>query len=288
MGIVLGLLAAVCYGSSDFAAGVASRRFAVGPVTLVVQAFCLLAAAIAVLFFAGTGPTGHALLWGAISGIGSGFGTLLLYRGLSVSQMSVVATASAVLTAVIPAIVGFFLGDRPAPLAIVGIAAAVPAIALVSWQPSTGNDSGDGGARAGLGYGIAAGAGFALLFIALQRAGTASGAWPVVPGQAVSLLVIIPFAHIGRYLAGLRQQPVQWWRPLIGQIVAAGVLAGLANLLYLAATGHGELSVVAVLTALYPAATVLLARAILHEHWTRLQVVGLLTAAVAIGLVTVG
>jgi drug/metabolite transporter (DMT)-like permease len=286
MGIILGLLAAVAYGSSDFAAGVASRRFAVGPVTLVVQVFCLLAAVIAVLFASGTGPAGHALLWGAISGIGSGIGTLLLYRGLSVSQMSVVATASAVLTAVIPAVVGFFLGERPAPLTIVGIAAAVPAIALVSWQPKTGNDSGRS-ARAGLGYGIAAGAGFALLFIALHRAGTGSGAWPLVPGQAVSLLVIIPFVHLGRHLADLRQQPAEWWRPLIVQIVAAGVLSGMANLLYLAATGHGALSVVAVLTALYPAATVLLARAILHEHWTRLQVVGLLTAAVAIGLVTV-
>jgi drug/metabolite transporter (DMT)-like permease len=57
-------------------------------------------------------------------------------------------------------------------------------------------------------------------------------------------------------------------------------------LLYLAATGHGQLAVVAVVTALYPAATVIPARVVLAEHWSRRQVAGLISAAVAVALVS--
>lgn len=277
MGALLALLAAVAYGTSDFAAGVASRRLSAGPVTVTVQACGLVAAGIAVLLFPGTGPAAAALAWGAVSGIGSAAGTLSLYQGLSAGPMSVVATVSSVLTAVIPAVVGVALGERlPAP-AIAGIAIAVLAIALVSWQPG----SGDGRrVRAGLGYGVLAGMGFALLLIALDRAGTHAGAWPLVPGQAVSLLLTAPFARGIRELRSARRSAAL--------TVGAGLLGGTANLSFLAATGRGQLAIVAVLTALYPAVTVLLARVVLAERWTRLQAAGLVTAAAAIILLRLG
>jgi drug/metabolite transporter (DMT)-like permease len=165
MGALLGLMAAVAYGTSDFAAGVASRRFAPGAVTAVAQIFGLITAAVALVLFPGVGPTAVVLGWGAVSGLGSAVGTLSLYHGLSVGRMSVVATMSAVLTAVIPAVVGLASGDHLSILAIVGIVLAIPAIGLVSWQRKT-----DGGtaARAGVIYGVLAGLGFALLFIALD------------------------------------------------------------------------------------------------------------------------
>jgi uncharacterized membrane protein len=83
-------------------------------------------------------------------------------------------------------------------------------------------------------------------------------------------------------------QPAGTWAGAWLHAVITGVLGGGANLLYLAATGKGQLSIVAVLTALYPAVTILLARGLLHEHWTRVQVVGLALSAVAIGLISVG
>ena len=70
-------------------------------------------------------------------------------------------------------------------------------------------------------------------------------------------------------------------------IVLAGLLSGCANLFFLASTGHGKLAIVAVVAALYPAFTVLLARFVLSERWSRLQVVGLVSAAAAIVLVGV-
>lgn len=278
MGVLLGLLAAVAYGTSDFAGGVASRRLAAGPVTIVARVFGLVAAGVGVLLFPGAGPTALVLGWGAVSGFGGALGTLSLYHGLSVGRMSVVATCSAVLSAVLPAAVGLVLGEQLSLAADVGIGIAVLAIGLVAWQrePAEGH-----GARSGLIYGAAAGVGFGLLFIALDRAGTQAGAWPLIPGQIVSLVLVAPFAR-----GTLR--PDEGWRPVTLLAMAAGLLGGTANLLFLAATGRGALAVVAVLTALYPGITVLLARAFLAERLTRLQAVGLLAAVVAIALISAG
>jgi drug/metabolite transporter (DMT)-like permease len=277
--IVLALMAALAYGTSDFAAGLASRRYAAGPVTGAVEAITLLTSAAAVLLFPGAGPSGRVLAWGAVSGLGAALGTLSLYYGLAVASMSVVATLSAVLTAVIPVIVGLALGNHLSTGAEAGIAIAIPAIGLMSWRPE-GDDR--RAARAGVLYGLLAGVGFALLFIALDQAGTHAGAWPLIPGQLVALLLIAPFAYRGLTASG--NSP----RAAVRLTLGAGVLSGIANLLFLAATGRGALAIVAVLTSLYPAATVVLARAFLAERWTRLQATGLLTSVAAIILVTAG
>ncbi len=275
MGVLLGLLSALCYGVSDFAGGIGGRRSSTGAVALIAQPLGLVAALIALAVFPGHDPTTAELGWGALSGVGSGAGTVTLYRGLSVGRMGVVSPLSAVLSAVLPATAGLVAGERPPVVVLAGIALAVPAVALVSWQPDR-----DKSTSSGIGYGLAAGAGFALLFIALDHAGTGAGAWPLVPGQAVAVLVVIPFA--------LRWSPrPRVWRAALVPGVVAGALGGAANLLFLAATGAGELTVVAVLTALYPGITVLLARLVLGERWQRLQLVGLLAAAIAITLITV-
>jgi drug/metabolite transporter (DMT)-like permease len=192
--------------------------------------------------------------------------------------MSVVATLAAVLTAVVPVIVGIALGDHLSAHAGTGVILALPAIAFVSWQRHAADPR---SARAGLVYGVVSGLGFALLFIALDRAGTRSGAWPLVPGQLVSLVPVAPFAYRGLRGAGRPS------RATTALIVGAGVLSATANLLFLAATGHGELAIVAVVTALYPAVTVILARLLLFERWNRLQAVGLAIAALAIILVSI-
>lgn len=279
MAVLLAILSAVAFGSSDFGAGIASRRFSAGPVTAVVQVIGLATAILATLLFGGAGLDRSVLIWGAIGGIGNGVGTLSLYRGLASGRMSLVATATAVLTAVLPVVVGLVLGHRPGPLAWAGLVSAVPAVGLVSWQPGSGNQS---AARRGLFYGVVAGAGFGLLFIALHRASTHAGAWPLIPLQAVSVLLVAPFAVLGLRSGG---------RPsamTVTLMVGAGLLIGGGNLLFLASTGQGELAVVAVLSAMSPAVTVFLARVFLTERWTRLQQVGLLLAGAAVILVTIG
>lgn len=236
-------------------------------------------AIVSVLIFPGDGPTTKALAWGAVGGIGSGSGALALYYGMTVGRMSVVATLSGLLAAVIPVLVGLIGGDSLSVAGAVGIAIAIPAIGLVSWHPTTDEEAGGTGAI----WGILAGLGFALLFIALDRAGTDSGAWPVVTNQLASIAVTGPLAAMA-LIAGR----VVVTRQGVLLTISAGVVLGLANLMFLAATHTGELAIVVVLTSLYPGVTAILARVVLNERWTRSQKVGLLTAFAAVILVSAG
>lgn len=260
------------YGAADFAGGLGGRRTRPGVVAVVSQGAALVVGCVAVLVVPGAGPTASAVLWGAVSGVGSGVGNGALYRGLARGRMGVVAPLSAIATAAVPAVVGFLLGERLAALAIVGVVLALPAIALVSglspWASPRGVETG---------WGFLAGGGFALLFVALDRAGTSSGAWPLAVGQVVAVVVAVLASR-----ADLRGAA---WRPALPAGAVAGTLAASANLLFLAATGAGALGVVAVLCALYPAVTVLLAAGLLRERIDRYQLAGLACAALAVALI---
>lgn len=283
VGPFLALLAALAYGSGDFTAGVAARRVAAVPVAVVAQTVGLFAIAAAVLVYPGAGPSTEALTWGAISGVGAGVGTLALYQGLSVGAMSVVAPVSAVLAAALPAAAGLLAGEMLPVPGLIGLVVGVLAIGLVSATTTPGPASGSGAPRyawAALGFGTLSGAGFALLFIALDRAGPRAGAWPVLPSQAVALLLILAIA----VMTGDR--PRRSWRPAVALAVFTGIAGAAATLLFLVATGTGQLAAVAVITALYPAVTVILARLLLTERWTRSQIVGLLAAATATALIS--
>lgn len=282
MSVLLGLLAAATYGSSDFLAGLVSRRLPPIVVAAVAAALCLLVGLIAIVFYPGDGLSGKVLLWGAASGVGSAGGTVALYRGLGGGEMSVVATLSGLLTAVIPVIVGLATGDSLTTLAAIGILAAIPAIGLVSW-------SGGGGGAAGSGaiWGILAGLGFGFLFVGYDRAGSDSGAWPLLVAEGVATLLtagpaLVALRRRGGGASSLRD------RRGLGLLLAVGLLAGAANLSFIVANHHGELAVVAVLTALYPGFTVILARVVLGERWSSAQKLGLVTALVATFLVSLG
>ncbi|WP_417563843.1 EamA family transporter [Microbacterium sp.] len=279
MGVLLSLLAAICYGTSDFAAGIGGRRGDAGAVAIIAQPITLVAAVVAVLVVSPPAPTASALWWGAAAGVASGVGTLALYRGLATARMSVVAPLSGVLTAAIPVVVGALLGDRLPWLAWVGVGIAVPAALLVSLVP---DDSGRA-RHSGVVEGVIAGVGFALLFIALAQTGTDAGAWPLVPTQAVSVVVVVAAA-----IPHARRPAREAWGPSLRPGLLTGVLGGAAALAYLSATGFGQLAVVAVITALYPAVTVLMARFIEHERWAPLQLVGLVAAVVAVVLIGIG
>lgn len=291
MAVLFALLAAASYGASDFAGGLGGRRAAPGAVAALSAGVALVVAACVTALHPAAGPTAPVLGWGAVAGLGSGVGTLALYRGLAGGRMSVVAPLSAVLSALVPALVGVATGDRLTGPAWAGVAIALPAIALVSVErsgaaPRSGPPDG-AGRRGSIRDGLLAGAGFGVLFAALGRAGTDSGTWPLVPTQAVAVLVVLGLAG-GRRRGRTGRRGRGRWRSAARPGAVAGVLGAGATISYLAATGHGPLAVVAVLTALYPAVTVLLARVVLGERWGRVQGVGMVIAALAVVLVSTG
>ncbi len=270
MGIVLGLAAALLYGSADFAGGLLSRRLpslsvaVIGAIASVVIAWIAVGAM-------GTAPTAGSVAWGSVAGVGGAVGTIALYRGLARGQMSVVGPVSAVGSAVLPVVVGIGLGERPSLVAAAGLVVALPAIGLVS----AGGTGPAGALRTSVIDGLYAGMSFGVLFVGLGRAGDQAGLWPVAVEQTVSLVILAILALRSRALAGARVRD-------LGLPVVIGVASMGATLLYFAASQSGLLAIVAVVTSLYPGVTVALARVVLNERFSAAQRTGLGMCAVAI------
>lgn len=283
--ILLALGAALAYGASDFLGGRASTRAHFSAVTSVGAGAALIVALVAAPWVdarLSLGPIG----WGLLSGTGSGFGTLFLYRGLARARVAVVAPTSGVLAAALPACLAVILGERPAPVTVVGLLIALPAVWLIS---GGGAETSDQSGPSGLLDGMLAGGGFGLLFVAIDQAGDSAGLWPLAAGQAVSFVLVSVIAIRFRGSPGStapgRRASERSWKVLA---VATGVLGGSAILLFYAATTTGLLTIAAVLTSLYPAWTVLLARLVLDERLSRRQGVGLALAGCAVVLITLG
>ena len=282
LGVVLALGAALAYGLSDFAGGVASRRTSVWPVALTACLGATLATVVLAVALPGD-PHGSDLLWAALGGVGSGAGTAFLYRGFTRGRMGVVGPVSAVGAALLPAAVGVLSDERPSLLVWTGMLVALPGIWLVSQEPVDGDvaEGRAGGLAGGLADGVVAGLGFGLLFAAIGQVPEGAGYWPLTVTQLVSLVAVVAAA------VALGGDPVprvagHW----LGR--GSGVDATIAVLGFLLARHQGLLSVSAVLTSLYPAATVLLATVFLHERLHRVQSLGLVLCGISVVCVALG
>lgn len=274
--VLLSLVAAASYGLSDFVGGVFSKRVSPWTIALTGQL-----GGGAVMFtasmFVGGSPTLVDLCWTLVAGLGNGFGTAFLYRGLSTGRMGVVAPVSGVGAVLVPVVAGVSAGERPALLVWSGIVVALPAIWLVAREPgATG-----GGTGAGLGDGILAGLGFGTLFAALGQIPEEAGLLPLALNQVVAVGAIVLVATV----LGVPWLPRE--RRALGGVLS-GCLGALATGAFLLATQSGYLTVSAVLTSLYPAFTILLAATVLRERVHGTQALGLGLCAVAIVLVAAG
>ena len=288
MAVVLGLLAAITYGSADFLGGLATKRNPAIRVALVSQVVGFAAYLIALPFLPEGRFTGEAWLWGGLAGLTGALGLAFLYRGLAHGRMSVVAPITAVIAAVLPVGFGLLTGERPSALQLVGIALAIPAIALVSSVPHASASLGAAGATlrsraASLGVfdALVSGIGIGLFLITLPRAGEDTGVYPLVAARVFSITLFLVLVAATRTSPRLDRGT--------GVIVAtSGVLDVAANLLYLLGTREGLVSVVAVLTSLYPGATVALARVVVKERLSVTQLVGLFLAVAGVASIAAG
>jgi len=279
--ILLSLLAAASYGLGDFSGGIFSKRAGPWAVSLTAQLGGTVLI-LAVMLVVGGSPTRADLWWSLLAGLGNGFGTAFLYRGLASGRMGVVAPVSGVGAVVVPVVVGVLIDERPGALVWFGIMLALPAIWLVSREPADDPTAGRGpGLGSGLTDGILAGLGFGTLFAALSQVTEDAGLAPLAVNQLVAGVVIIAVA------TALRSSWVPRTRYALGGVIS-GALGALATGLFLVATRHGYLTVTAVITSLYPAFSVLLAASVLREQIHRAQALGLGLCAVAVVLVATG
>jgi uncharacterized membrane protein len=286
--LVFAIATAAVWGTADFCGGKASQRTSALTVSVLSKTASLPVLALALAVTPGR-PDAAALGWGALAGLFGMAGVILLYRGLAMGAMTIVAPVTAVTSALVPFGIGMATDGTPGVWPTVGAVCAIAAIALVSTGP--GGDRSV--VRAGvLGLALASGTGFGLFMTFLSRAGDGAGLWPLTTAQAAALTLgcVLGVRRPPRDLDWLRRSGRRWavkiTRESAAWAVAAGVLDLSANVLYVFATHTGgRLSVVAPVASLYPASTVLLALAVDREKIRPLQLAGLGLAATALVLV---
>lgn len=270
--VALGLTSAVSWGAADFSGGLASRRASVFGVVVVGQGLGALLMIILALASAEPWLLGVSIGWGLAAGVVGGVGIAGLYRALAMDQMGIAAPVTAVLAAGIPAVVGIFIKGFPHPGQLAGFALAICGMWFVS------RPAGAVGRPKGFGLALIAGGGLGASLVLISHAGTTGVFWPLAVVKASSFVTILAVA-LGT------DHP---WRCVIGSwrlVALSGVLDAGGNALFLAAAQLSRLDVAAVLSSLYPAATVALATLLLRERMTYTQTVGAVAALIAIPLI---
>jgi drug/metabolite transporter (DMT)-like permease len=281
MAIALALTAAVCWGLSDFLAGLASRRVSVPIVLLLVEGSGL--AVIALIALAAREPF-FTDATDALSAVGGGLAGVLalgcFYRALSIGTMSVVAPISAAGVA-LPVIVGVATGDRLSTIAAAGLAAIVVGVVLASREEHADAASAAAGRQA-IVLALLAALGFGGFFVLTDAPADTSVLWTIVLARSAPLpFVAAAVLFLGA--PGVRPSP----RLALG-IAAVGLVDLTATTLIAIAETKGELSIVSVLGGMYPVATVLLAASFLHERLARAQMTGVVLALGGIAAVAAG
>jgi drug/metabolite transporter (DMT)-like permease len=278
MALLLAGCSALLYGIADFSGGFAAGRSRLLPVLVLSQLLGTLVVLAALPFLSQGQPSLRDLLWGFLAGLTGSMGLFMLYGGIARSIVAVVSPTSAVVGAIIPVLSGLLLGDRPSAHAILGSLLCLPAILMLSWERGTTATS-QRSVKTALGYGVLAGLGFGVFFTTLSRAGSGSGVWPLLAARVASISAFLLAMFATR-------EPFRVDRRGLAPALVAGAADMGANILFLLASQSGMLSLVAIVTSLFPAPTVLLARVFLHQRIPPVRLAGLFLALAGVGLIS--
>lgn len=279
LSIIFGLLSAISWGAGDFTGGLAARK--VGAVRAVFYASVVGLTVIAVSALV-TGEAFPALrVWGfaMAAGVFGSLGLIFLYVALANGTMSIAAPVSALLAAALPVLVGTLTEGLPQTLTLLGFGFALFAVWMVS--------QGEGGMKdifshlADLKLPLLAGLGFGGYFVLMHNATNEGGLLWAMTGSRISSVVMI-FFYMLFTRASFRIEDRSSY-PVIG---LNGVLDLAGNAFFILAAQAGRLDVASVLSSLYPGSTVVLAWIFLHERLTRNQWIGIVSALIAIVLMT--
>ena len=268
------MAAVMAWGTSDFLGGYATRRadaflftavFNLGGLILV----GILAAASGAPFIAA-----KSVLWVLAGGISGSAGVAVFFRALSTGRMGVIAPVAAVLSAAIPAIFSAFTEGLPGRLPVLGFVFAAAGLWLITRAE-------DGSPPQGIGLAVIAGIGFAGFYLCARQAGNGSVLWFATITRAGGLLVAGLVVLLQRNFRAITPAGLRW-------AIVAGAIDSVGTMMFVLASQSGRLDEAVVISSLYPAVTVLLARIVLKEHFTRWKFVGLLAALAAVPMIAAG
>ncbi len=272
LAVVFALSAALTWGSGDFVSGLGARRIGAFHTLLISLPIGFLAALVGALAIGEPLSSPADLGWGVLGGLVGTVGFMSMLHGFAVGRMGVVSPVAAAMGAMVPVLVTALSAGMPPQQQLWGFALALASIWLVSPRGGASRNS-------GLGLGVIAGLGFGLFFTTLDQISEGATFWPLAASRLASSLLLAGIALATRRALLPAKLPV-------AILIGSGVLDMLGNFLFLRAVQSGRLDIAAVLVSLYPGITVLLARIIEKEHLSRLQVIGVGLALLAIALIT--
>jgi len=265
------LASVFAWGTSDFLGGYASRRINAFLLTVVVNVGGLLLMVTLATTTHASFPAARNIAWMLAAGISGGASLAIFFRALAMGRMGLTAPIAAVLGAAIPTIFSVATEGVPSAMHIVGFLLAGIGIWLISRTE-------DGSSPKGIGLAVVAGVGFAGFYMCARQAGSSSAFWIAsfsrVGGLSITTLIVL----LQRRFRELTAAAVRWG-------VVTGCLDSLGTFLFVRASQTGRLDAAVVLSSLYPAVTVVLARVILHEHFTRWRAAGILAALAAVPMI---
>lgn len=282
LSIFYGILSAGTWGAADFIGGLATKRTSPYRVLFLAEIAGLIPFTALALLTREPIPSTLDLLWGAISSLVGLTGLTILYRALADGQMTIAAPVSALFAALIPVIFGFFTLGAPSLATMTGFGLAFLAVWLISQTDRSSWRFPLRGLRrfTDLRLPLLSGLFFGLYFIVIHRATLNAFFWPLVMARFAG------FAAFGLY-ALITRQPAMPPRDVWGFCLINGVIDIGGNAFYILSAHAGRIDVAAVLGALYPASTVLLAWIFLKEKISLVQTLGVFLAFIAIVLFTV-
>ena len=266
------LTAVGVWGTSDFLGGVGARRVNAFLFTAIAHISGLVVIGALALIAREPFLANASVAWSLISGAVGGMALALFYRSLASGNMGLVAPVAAVLGAAIPTLVTAFAEGFPGYRHVLGFILAGIGVWLIS------RTEGDAGRPEGLGMAVLAGIGFAGFYLCVHQAGNSSPLWIAACSRSGALLVTGSIVLFGRHL---RAVPT----PVLGIAVVAGILDITGSAVFIRASQIGRLDDAVVLSSLYPAITVVLARIFLHEHFSRARTLGMVAALAAVPMI---
>ncbi|MGE5377587.1 MAG: EamA family transporter [Bacteroidota bacterium] len=275
LSIFYGIASAATWGAADFIGGLASKRTSPYRVLFLGQLAGLVLFILLAVFTLEALPSAVDVLWAGLSSLLGLGGLIFLYRALAGGQMTIAAPVSALFAALIPVVFAFLTEGLPSLITLGGFALAFLAVWLVSQTDGRNLRFSSADLRLPLTSGLF----FGLYFISLHQATISTFFWPIAIARLTGILTL-------GLVALLTRQPAMPPRNLWGLVILNGILDVSGNGLYALAARTGRLDVAAVLGALYPASTVLLAWVLLKERISVIQTFGILCAFAAIILLT--
>jgi drug/metabolite transporter (DMT)-like permease len=265
------MAAVLVWGTSDFLGGYATRRANAFLFTTVVNFGGLLLMGTLICSTHAPFPTAHSAAWVLAGGVSGGASLAVFYRALSSGRMGLTAPVAAVLSAAIPAIVSMFTEGLPGPISALGFLFAAAGLWLIT-------RSENGSSPEGIGFAVVAGIGFAGFYLCVRQAGDGSGLWFAALTRTGGLIVTALIVLLSRNFRDISASGVGWG-------MLTGGIDSLGTVLFVRASQTGRLDEAVVISSLYPAVTVLLARLVLNEHLTGWRLVGLLATLAAVPMI---